>query len=98
VFVAGFSWLRHGSGRGANTDQQHEEQHKQTAFPHSSAIGLLDLLAFVQFLWLLFAGEPNQFLLRFGRSLSLWLADAARFLSCANDEMPFPWKAWPDVE
>jgi hypothetical protein len=62
------------------------------------AIGLLNLLAFVQFLWLLFAGEPNQFLLRFGRSLSLWLAEAARFLSCANDEMPFPWKAWPDVE
>jgi hypothetical protein len=56
------------------------------------------LLAFVQFLWLLFAGEPNQFLLRFGRSLSLWLADAAQFLSSADAEMPFPWKAWPDFE
>jgi hypothetical protein len=58
---------------------------------------LLNLLAIVQFLWLLFANEPNQFLLRFGRSLSVWFADAARFLSCATDEMPFPWKSWPDA-
>src|SRR6476619_2026998 len=34
---------------------------------------LLILLAVVQFLWLLFAGEPNLFLLRFGRSLSAGL-------------------------
>jgi hypothetical protein len=58
---------------------------------------LLNLLAIVQFLWLLFANEPNQFLLRFGRSLSVWFADAARFLSCTTDEMPFPWKSWPDA-
>ena len=61
------------------------------------AQALLDLTAIVQFLWLLFASEPNQFLVRFGRSLSLWLADAARFLSCASNEMPFPWKNWPDA-
>jgi hypothetical protein len=58
---------------------------------------LLILLAFVQFLWLVFAGEPNQFLVRFGSSLSVWFADAARFLGCATDEMPFPWKRWPDA-
>ncbi|KAB2911270.1 MAG: DUF4389 domain-containing protein [Hyphomicrobiaceae bacterium] len=58
---------------------------------------LLFLLALVQFLWLLFAGEPNQFLTRFGRSLSAWLAHAARFLSCATDDMPFPWQGWPDA-
>jgi hypothetical protein len=58
---------------------------------------LLIFLAIVQFLWLLFAGEPNLFLLRFGNSLSVWFADVARFLSCATNEMPFPWKRWPDV-
>jgi hypothetical protein len=58
---------------------------------------LLILLAVVQFLWLLFAREPNQFLVRFGSSLSVWFADVARFLSCATDEMPFPWKHWPDA-
>jgi hypothetical protein len=38
---------------------------------------ILNVVTVVQFLWLLFASEPNQFLLRFGRSLSTWLADAA---------------------
>jgi hypothetical protein len=61
------------------------------------AQALLNLLAIVQFLWLLSTNGPNQFLLRFGRSLSVWFADAARFLSCATDEMPFPWKSWPDA-
>lgn len=57
---------------------------------------LLYLLAVVQFLWLLFAREPNQFLVRFGSSLSTWLSEVGRFLSCANDDKPFPWRPWPD--
>ena len=57
---------------------------------------LLMLLAVVQFFWLLFTGERNQFLVRFGSTLSVWFADAARFLTCATDEMPLPWKHWPD--
>ncbi len=58
---------------------------------------LMNILAVVQFLWLLFSGEPNQFLIRFGKSLSIWFGDVARFLSCATEEMPFPWKSWPDA-
>lgn len=58
---------------------------------------LLNLLAVVQFLWLLFTREPNQFLVRFGSSLSTWLSDIGRFLSCASDEKPFPWRPWPDA-
>ena len=34
---------------------------------------LLNLLAIVQFIWLLAAREPNQFIARFGNSLSTWL-------------------------
>ena len=62
------------------------------------AIGqwLLNLVAIVQFVWLLFAREPNQLLARFGHSLSLWLAEIGRFLSCSTNEKPFPWRAWPD--
>jgi hypothetical protein len=62
------------------------------------AIGqwLLNLVAIVQFVWLLFAHEPNQLLARFGHSLSLWLAEIGRFLSCSADQKPFPWQAWPD--
>lgn len=59
------------------------------------AQGFLWILAIVQFLWLMFADEPNAFLSRFGRSLSLWLAETTRFVSCASDIKPFPWSAWP---
>ena len=40
---------------------------------------LLNLLALVQFLWLLIARAPNEFLGRFGNSLAIWLAEVARF-------------------
>ena len=56
---------------------------------------LLYLTAIAQFLWILLAGEPNKLLVGFGNSLALWLADTARFLSCATEEKPFPWAAWP---
>jgi Domain of unknown function (DUF4389) len=58
---------------------------------------LLNLLAVVQFIWLLAAREPNQFLARFGISLSAWLSEVGRFLSCASDDKPFPWRPWPDA-
>jgi hypothetical protein len=67
------------------------------AVAFSIAQFVLSLLAVVQFLWLLFANEPNQPLLRFGRSLSTWFADTARFLSCVSEEKPFPWRDWPDA-
>jgi hypothetical protein len=55
---------------------------------------LLNLLAIVQFFWLLFARESNQFLARFGNALSIWLAEIGRFLTCATDDKPFPWRPW----
>jgi hypothetical protein len=57
---------------------------------------VLNAVAVVQFLWLLFTGAPNRLLLGFGRSLSSWLADAARFMTCASDDKPFPWRPWPN--
>jgi len=58
---------------------------------------LLNFLAVVQFVWLLFAREPNQLLARFGNTLSIWLAEIGRFLSCATDDKPFPWRSWPNA-
>jgi hypothetical protein len=58
---------------------------------------LLNLVAIIQFLWLLFARERNQFLARFGSALSFWLAEIGRFLACATDDKPFPWRPWPDA-
>jgi len=65
-------------------------------FAFGIAQTLLNLLAVVQFLWLLFTKEPNQILRRFGKSLSAWLAATALFLSCDTDQKPFPWTDWPN--
>ena len=59
---------------------------------------ILYLTALAQFLWLLFAKEPNKLLVAFGKSLALWLANTARFLCCATDEKPFPWTSWPTAD
>ncbi len=56
---------------------------------------ILNVLALAQFLWLLFTREPNNPLLRFGNSLAIWLADVARFQTCATDQKPFPFRPWP---
>jgi hypothetical protein len=59
-------------------------------------VWLLNLLAIVQFVWLLAAREPNRFIARFGNTLSIWLAEIGRFLTCATNDKPFPWQPWPD--
>jgi hypothetical protein len=58
---------------------------------------LLNFLAIVQFVWLLFAREPNRFIARFGNSLSIWLGEIGRFLTCATDDKPFPWRPPPEA-
>jgi hypothetical protein len=55
----------------------------------------LNFIAIVQFLWLLIQRERNEYLARFGASLSNWLAQVGRFQSGASDEKPFPWRPWP---
>ncbi len=56
---------------------------------------LLNVLALFQFVWLLLKREPNQHVARFGLSLSKWLGEAAQYLTCATEDKPFPWRAWP---
>jgi hypothetical protein len=65
------------------------------AIAFSAGHVVLNALAVVQFLWLLATGAPNRFLLGFGTSLSLWFGEVGRFMSCASDDKPFPWRAWP---
>jgi len=62
------------------------------------AQSLLYLIAVIQFVWLLAADEPNRLLAGLGKSLARWLAETARFLSCAADEKPFPWAPWPSTD
>lgn len=60
-------------------------------------VWVLNFLAIAQFLWLLYAREPNQLIARFGSSLSVWLAEAGRFLTAATEDKPFPWRPWPNA-
>ncbi len=59
---------------------------------------VLGVLTVVQFFWLLATGEPNHVLRRFGTSLARWFAEVVRFLTCASDDKPFPWKEWPAAD
>src|SRR5665647_888999 len=61
----------------------------------SVAHALLCVTAIAQFLWLLFSGEANNQLAQFGNSLSRWLGDTARYLTCVSEAKPFPWAPWP---
>jgi Domain of unknown function (DUF4389) len=56
---------------------------------------VLNMIAIVQFIYLLATRQPNEYLARFGGALSIWLADVAGFQSCATDEKPFPFRPWP---
>ena len=56
--------------------------------------GLLNILAIVQFLWLLFAPERSQLLAGIGNTLAICFANVGRFLACAMDEKPLPWRTW----
>ncbi len=62
------------------------------------AQGILWIAALVQFLWLLFAGEPNPAIVQFGRSLARWIGDTGRYLLCASEAKPFPWAPWPSAD
>lgn len=64
-------------------------------FGFGLAQSLLFVLAMTQFLWMLIGRERNRFLADFGRSLGLWMAETAWFLSADTDEKPFPWREWP---
>ena len=56
---------------------------------------VLNTVAVVQFIWLLATRQPNEYLARFGASLSNWFAEVSRFQSGASDDKPFPWRPWP---
>ncbi len=52
------------------------------------------LIAFV----IIFQPELRHALAQFGRSLSRWIADTARYIVCASEAKPFPWAPWPSAD
>lgn len=59
---------------------------------------LLNLVAVIQFLWLLFTAHPNSHIVGFGRSLAKWLAQVGRFQCVDTEDRPFPWAPWPSPD
>ncbi len=64
----------------------------------SLAQTLLTLIAVVQFAFLLISGRANEHLVRFGRSLAIWLAEVTGFATAATDTRPFPFAPWPQAD
>jgi len=56
---------------------------------------LVNIVAVLQFGWILATDAPNPRLTDFGRSLATWIAQAAAFATCASEQRPFPWGDWP---
>lgn len=56
---------------------------------------LVNVIAVVQFVWLLIAGESNARLAAFGGALGRWTAETVSFLTMASEEKPFPNRDWP---
>lgn len=49
-----------------------------------------------QFIHVLFTGERNANLVRFGGSLSEYLFEIARYMTYNSEARPFPFDAWPE--
>ncbi len=51
------------------------------------------------FFWVLFTGEANGHLKRFGGGLAAYISDIVRYLTYNTETKPFPFEAdWPSVE
>lgn len=56
---------------------------------------LLMLVVLIQFIHRVFKGALHPGLLDFGDSLAQFLGQAARYLTFASDDKPWPFASWP---
>ena len=54
-------------------------------------ITIIGVLACIQFAWMLFTREKNEFIADVGISIKDWYTTAITFLTGNNDDKPFPW-------
>ncbi len=53
-------------------------------------------MVILHFILRLLTGEPNPELQKFGKSMSIYLAQIIQFASFNSDEKPFPLSEWPN--
>ncbi len=59
---------------------------------------LLWFLSIFQFVWYIFKGSPNDFIIEFGSSLAKWNSQAVKYCLFIDDKAPFPFSSWPTVQ
>ena len=56
---------------------------------------VVGLVALFQVISLLLTGQPNETLRHFGEGLGRYTHDLVAYLTCADDQAPFPFGPWP---
>ncbi|OQW90864.1 MAG: hypothetical protein BWK79_18530 [Beggiatoa sp. IS2] len=56
---------------------------------------VIGITVLLQFGFLLFTGQLNEYLLDFGQKLSTYTYQIVRYLTFNSDEKPFPFSEWP---
>ncbi|MBT8138237.1 MAG: DUF4389 domain-containing protein [Gammaproteobacteria bacterium] len=60
---------------------------------------VIGAVIFLQFFWVLFGGETNNGLKRFGQQLAIFSMQVVSYLTFNTNERPFPFDLdWPEVD
>ena len=54
-------------------------------------ITIIGLLAFIQFFWMIFTKQKNNFIADLGTTMKNWFGEASEFLLGSSEYKPFPW-------
>jgi len=68
------------------------------AFVFQLAGTVMFVVTIIQFVIMLLNDTPNARLVSFGRSLGRYMQQIVHFLTCAAEEIPFPFSDWPSGE
>ncbi len=67
------------------------------AFIFHLAEVVLAVVVVFQLLVVIFTGQPNARLLRFGQDLGTFIYQIVRFLTYNSEDQPFPFGDWPEA-
>lgn len=65
-------------------------------FVYGFSNSLVIAILFFQYATLIVTGKVNEFLLDFGRNLSVYIHQIINFLTFNSEQRPFPFSAWPN--
>ena len=60
-------------------------------FIFNVGVTIIGVLALIQFFWMLFTKERNNFIADLGATMKNWFGEASEFLLGSSEYKPFPW-------